>query len=170
MTTQHDYKSSTVRDLRELCKLRKITPPRNATKEQLAGVLETADKALAKNAPKDETAQPEMPPAAPPANASDFGDLPETSEAPDAYEPPAPPPSTDVAAAVKIPPDPVEITPENAPPEPRRYKLTNDIDYPQGGMPVRMKAGKILTTDEYDMNVVKAAGGVVVPARVFEKK
>lgn len=171
-TSKHDYTQSTTRDLREQLKTRKLTIPRNSTKDQMQGLLEADDAARAKKtagAPDARSAAAEAP-VAPPADVSEFGDMLDTSEAPDAYEPPPPPPSTAVAPKVKIPPDPIEITDENRPPEPKRFKLTNDIQVPQGGLPVRMLAGKILTSDEYNLDDVRKAGGVLVPARVFEKK
>jgi len=155
MTTKK-YASAVKSDLLNQCASRGIAPAADATKAALVEALEKADAAekAAKNAPK---------------SAADFGDLPPVKEAPDAYEPPAAPPAN-LAPTTKIPPDPIELTPENTPAEPEVYKLTNDIFVPQNGLPVRMLAGKLVTSVEYDLGVIKAAGGVLVPKRVFDKK
>jgi len=144
MTTK--YEKLTTHDLRNQCRGRDIKYPRNATKTQLVEALQAADKDR--------------------GDPADFGDLPPKTEAPDDFAPPEPP-KTASTPAVKIPPDPAD--PADLPPEPKRYKLTNDITHIQNGLPTLLRAGAILLATEYDLEAVKKSGGVIVPARVFEQ-
>jgi len=47
--------------------------------------------------------------------------------------------------------------------EPRQYRLMNDVGFLKDGLMVSMRAGKILSDLQYDIDQVKLAGGVLQP-------
>lgn len=146
MTTSKDYEKFTTHDLRNQCKGRGVKVPRNATKTQLVAALKKAD--------------------AEKADPDDFGNLPPKKAAPEDFEPPTPPPPAATAPQVKIPPDPPN--PEDLPPEPEIWVLQNDIEFPVNGLPTKLWAGAELSSNEYDIEKIKSAGGVPIRKRVFE--
>jgi hypothetical protein len=109
--------------------------------------------------------------------AEELGDLPPPSQAPDESDgKPAFQPSTKPPPAPKPPPPPpspedaANIPPEKMPPTPKRYKLMNDVTWVRDGLPVKLKAGRILQDNHYDIPGLKAKGCVLVEERVFEAR
>lgn len=109
------------------------------------------------------------------APAEEMSDLPPPAEAPDenaTFEPPTDPP-----VAPAPPPDPpkpqdeADIPPDRMPRKAKRYKLMNDIKWQNAaGMPVLLKAGRIMADNQYDIKGMKAKGAVLVEERVFEAR
>jgi hypothetical protein len=106
----------------------------------------------------------------------DLGDLPPPSQAPDEGEEAAFTPSTKPPPAPAPPPPPpsledaADIPPEQMPATPKRYKLMNDVTWVKRGLPVKLKAGRIMADNEYDIEGLKAKGCVLVEERVFEAR
>jgi hypothetical protein len=151
--TQSNYDKLNKTGLRQECRKRGINAEAGWTKQELVDALVAHDK---------EHGAPE-----------DLGDLPPVTEAPDegdaaSFSPPTAPPPV-----VKPPPKPGEqpdIPPELMPQQPKRYRLMNDFKWAKNGLPVKLKAGKILRDTSYPIEEMKKNGAVLVPERTFEAR
>jgi hypothetical protein len=138
-----NYSAKTIKELKALAKDRDIDRYSMKSKEELVIALEALD---AEGDPANFADLPdEIAPAPEPEEAS--------FETPVEEAPPAPPI-----------PDPVPTPPATLipPPEPERFKLMNDVRFmKKDGVSVRLKAGRILKSNEYDLDRVRACGGVL---------
>jgi len=93
-----------------------------------------------------------------PAGAADFGDLPDEVEP--APEPesltslPSPDDEPEPRNAIPPPPNAGQL-----PPPATRWRLVRDLTMIRGGVPVTLKAGRLLLSSQYDLGAIRLAGG-----------